>query len=313
MSRYQFIEDCTEPWPVQLLCRVLAVSPAGYYQWRQRPPQPVAAWQEAAQGAFTRHARRYGTRRLRAELHAEGHRVGRYALRSWLRRNGLQALSTRPQRPRTTVADPAAVVAENLLLHRPGPAAPDQVWVGDITYLPLAGGRWCYLATWRDACSRRVVGWHLAAQMPTELVLHALEQALTLRQPAPGLLIHADRGSQYTSAACRARIAQAGARPSFSRPGNPYDNAQAEAGWSTLKTELLPQGGAFACIEEARLEVAHYLDTYFNLDRRHSALGYRSPHQFEQDLAGCSWAAPRPAECAAGRRSWCTGCRGRRG
>ena len=284
MSRYAFIAACAGPWPVQQLCQVLGVSPAGYYQWRQRPAAAPAPWQAAAQDAFTRHARRYGTRRLRAELCAEGHAVGRYALRTWLRRKGLRALSTRPQRPRTTVADPAAVVAENRLLGQPAPTAPDQVWVGDITYLPLVGGRWCYLATWRDACSRRVVGWHLAAQMPTELVLHALEQALTLRQPAPGLIIHADRGSRYTSQACRARIEQAGALPSFSRPGNPYDNAQAEAGWSTLKTELLPHGEAFASLEEARLEVAHYLDTYFNLDRRHSALGYRSPHQFERDL-----------------------------
>jgi putative transposase len=280
MSRYAFIAPCTEAWPVQVMCRLLAVSAASYYQWRQRPAAAPAPWQAAAQAAFTRHARRYGTRRLRAE----GHAVGRYALRTWLHRKGLRALSTHPHRPRTTVADPAAMVAENRLLGRPAPTAPNQVWVGDITYLPLVGGRWCYLATWRDACSRRVVGWHLAAQMPTELVLHALEQALTLRQPAPGLLIHADRGSQYTSAACRARIERAKALPSFSRPGNPYDNAQAEAGWSTLKTELLPQGGAFASLEEARLEVAYYLDTYFNLDRRHSALGYRSPHQFEQDL-----------------------------
>ena len=135
-------------------------------------------------------------------------------------------------------------------------------------------------------------GWSagtLAAQMPTELVLLALEQALPLRQPASGLVIHADRGSRYTGAACRARVAQAGAVPSFSRPGNPYDNAlpgttQAEAGWSTLKTELLPHGTAFASLEAARLEVAHYPDTYFNLDRRHSALGYSPPHQFEHDL-----------------------------
>ncbi|RZK22931.1 MAG: IS3 family transposase [Hymenobacter sp.] len=178
------------------------------------------------------------------------------------------------------MADPAAVVAENLLLGQPAPTAPNQVWVGDITYLPLVGGRWCYLATWRDTCSRRVVGWHLDTHMPTELVLTALEQALTLRQPALGLIVHADRGSQYTSAACRARIAKAQALASFSRPGNPYDNAQAEASWSTLKTELLPHDGAFATLEEARLEVAYYLNTYFNLDRRHSALGYRSPHQF---------------------------------
>ncbi|GAB2705330.1 hypothetical protein GCM10011495_15200 [Hymenobacter frigidus] len=122
-------------------------------------------------------------------------------------------LSTRAQRPRTPVADPAAIVAdpaaivaENRLLGQPAPTAPDMVRVGDITYLPLIERGWCDLATWRDACSRRVMGWHLFAQMPTELVLTALEQALTLRQPAPGLVIHTDRGSQYTSAACRARL-----------------------------------------------------------------------------------------------------------
>lgn len=284
MSRYQFIEQVAAAEPVQVLCRVLAVSVAGYYQWRSRPARPTPAWEPAATAAFSRHAQRYGTRRLRAELRAEGYAVGRYALRSWLRRRGLRALSTRPHRPRTTVADPEAVVAENLLLGQPAPTAPNQVWVGDITYLPLVGGRWCYLATWRDTCSRRVVGWHLDQHMPTELVLTALEQALTLRRPAPGLIIHADRGSQYTSSACRTRIEKAQALASYSRPGNPYDNAQAEAGWSTLKTELLPHGGAFANLEEARLEVAYYLDTYFNLDRRHSALGYRSPHQFERDL-----------------------------
>ena len=114
--------------------------------------------------------------------------------------------------------------------------------------------------------------------MPTELVLLTLEQALTLCQPAPGLIVHAERGSQYTSAACRALIAQARALPSYNRPGNPYDNAlpgstRTEVGWSTLKTELLSHGTAFALLEEARLEVAHYLDTYFNLDRCHSALG----------------------------------------
>jgi transposase InsO family protein len=284
VSRYEFIQQHARPWPLQVVCRALEVSRAGYYQWRARPAVSPPAWQAPAQAAFTRHAQRYGTRRLRAELAAEGYPVGRYALRHWLRREGLQALSSRPQRPRTTVADPAAVVAENYLLHRPDPTAPDQVWVGDITYLPLQNGTWCYLATWRDACSRRVVGWHLSQQMPTELVLTALEQALTLRQPAPGLIIHADRGSQYTSRDCRARIAKAGAVASFSRPGNPYDNAQAEAGWSTLKTELLPHHGRFASFEEAQLEVAYYLDVYFNLERRHSALDYRSPLQFENDL-----------------------------
>ncbi|MBO3273255.1 IS3 family transposase [Hymenobacter defluvii] len=191
--------------------------------------RPTPDWEPAATAAFSRHAQRYGTRRLRAELRAEGHAVGRYALRSWLRRSGLRALSTRPQRPRTTVADPAEVVAKNLLLGQPAPMAPNQVWVGDITYLPLAGGRWCYLATWRDTYSRRVVGWHLDQHMPTELVLTALEQALTLRQPAPGLIIHADCGSQYTSSACQTRIEKAHALASYSpmitpepRPGGAH-------------------------------------------------------------------------------------------
>ena len=127
------------------------------------------------------------------------------------------------------------------------------------------------------------MGWHPAARVPTELVLEALGQGLTLWQPAPGLTIHADRGSQYTSAACRARIDQAGALLSFSRPGNPCKNVQAEAGWSIFKTELLPSGSSFASLEKARLEIAWYLNTYFNLDRRHSAPGYCSLHQFEYD------------------------------
>ena len=118
---------------MRVLCRLLAVSPAGYYQWHQRPAPPAEAWQQAVQATFTRHARRYGTRRLRAELRGEGHAVGRYALSSWLHRQGLEALSTRPQRPRTTVADPAATVAENRLLGQPAPTVPNQVWVGDIT------------------------------------------------------------------------------------------------------------------------------------------------------------------------------------
>ncbi|QNE42345.1 IS3 family transposase (plasmid) [Hymenobacter sp. NBH84] len=240
MSRYHFIEQVAAIEPVQVLCRVLHVSPAGYYQWRRRAVRPTPDWEPAATAAFSRHAQRYGTHRLRAELRAEGHAVGRYALRSWLRRHGLRALSTRPQRPRTTVADPAAIVAENLLLGQPAPTAPNQVWVGDITYLPLVGGRWCYLATWRDTCSRRVVGWHLGQHMPTELVLTALEQALTLRQPAPGLIVHADRGSQYTSSACRARIEKAHALASYSRPGNPYDNAQAEPGGARSKRNCCP-------------------------------------------------------------------------
>jgi putative transposase len=133
------------------------------------------------------------------------------------------------------------------------------------------------LTNWRDTYSQRVVSWHLDQQMPIEQVLMALEQALALRQRSASF-IHADRGSQYISLACRTRIAKDQAVASFSRLGNSYDNAKAEADWSTLKTKLLPHGGAFASLEEARLAVAYYLDIYFNLDRRHSALSYRSSY-----------------------------------
>jgi transposase InsO family protein len=136
MSKYRFISSQAGLWAVRDLCRVLHVSRSGYYQWCAAKPPPAPGWLPAARQAFTRHAGRYGTRRLRAELQAEGHRVGRYALRGWLRTSGLRALSTQSQRPRTTQADPAAVVAENRLLGRPAPARPNQVWVGDITYLP---------------------------------------------------------------------------------------------------------------------------------------------------------------------------------
>lgn len=149
-------------------------------------------------------------------------------------------------------------------------------------YLPLAGGRWCSLVTWRDACPRRVVGEYLVAQMPTGPVLLILEYALTLRQPEPGPISTLTEASSYLSAAGRARVAQVGAVPSFSRLGTPYDNAQAGA-WGTLKTELLLGGSPFASLYEARSEVAWYFDIYFNFDRRRAAPGYRSPHQPERD------------------------------
>jgi transposase InsO family protein len=126
------------------------------------------------------------------------------------------------------------------------------------------------------------VGWHLDPHIYNKLVFNTINWIATLHQPVPSLIIHADRSSQHTSLACRARIEKAQTLASYGRLGNPYNNAQAEAGWSTLKTELLPNGGAFVSLEETRLEVAYYLDTYFALDRHHSALGYRSPPHFER-------------------------------
>jgi len=153
-----------------------------------------------ATATFSRHTRHYGTRRLRAELRAQGHAVGRYALLPWLLRRGLRALSSCPQRPRTTAANLAAVVVEDLLLSQPVSTIPNQMWVilATCPWSVDAGVAWPPSAT----CSRRVVGWHFNAQMPAELVLTALQRVLTLREPVSDPVIHADCGSQYTSAVC---------------------------------------------------------------------------------------------------------------
>ncbi|OGX90887.1 hypothetical protein BEN49_06060 [Hymenobacter coccineus] len=237
----------------------------------------------AAQRVFSTQAGRYGQRRLRAQLRREGHVVGHQRLRGWLSASGLRALytraSTRP--PRTTQADPQAIAAANKLATWPAAAASNQIWVGDITCLALATGHWAYLACWRDAFSRRVVGWHVSESLHTDLILTAFKQAVAVCQPPPGLLVHADRGSQYTSEAFTQLLYLTQAIASLSRPGNPYDNALAGSGWSTLKTELLPRGSCFADLEEARLELAEYLDHYCNTQRLHSALGYCTPLEIE--------------------------------
>ena len=165
MKRFTFIALHAPCWPVRQQCQVLGVSPSGYYAWRKRAPSPAAerapaAGQVAAQRVFTTHAGRYGQRRLQAQLRREGHAVGRQRLRRWLSSSGLRALCTRvgTRPPRTTQADPQAIAAANKLATWPAATAPNQIWVGDITYLALATGPWAYLACWRDAFSRRVVG-----------------------------------------------------------------------------------------------------------------------------------------------------------
>ena len=280
MSTYQHIAQRQAQVPVQQLCHVLRVAPRAYYAWRRRQaPAPEPSWQMAVRQAFKRHGGRYGTRRLRAELHAEGHRVGRWRIRQALAAHGLRAQQPRSFVPRTTDSDPALRAAPNRLLGQAAPLAPNQVWVGDITYLPKQGGGWLYLATWLDRCSRKVVGWDVRESMPEDLVSEALRRALVMRQPAAGLVVHSDQGSQYAATRFKALLVRHQAVQSMSRRGNCYDNAHAESFWSRLKTELL-DGGSFPSLAEARLEISHYI-AYYNAERRHSALSYQSPNYFE--------------------------------
>jgi putative transposase len=280
VSTYRYIAQRQAHLPVRQLCQTLRVSASAYYAWQRRQaPAPEPAWQVAVRAQFNWHSARYGTRRLRAELHAQGYRVGRWRIRRALAAAGLRAQQPRSFVPRTTDSDPNERAAPNLLLGHPALTAPNQVWVGDITYLPKQGGGWLYLATWRDRYSRKIVSWDVRESMPEDLVSEALRRALAVRQPAAGLVIHSDQGSQYSATNFKALVARHAAVQSMSRRGNCYDNAHAESFWSRLKTELL-DGGSFRNLAEARLEISHYL-AYYNAERRHSALGYLAPNHFE--------------------------------
>ena len=292
MSTYRYIAQRARQVPVRQLCQTLRVAPAAYYAWYRRRQSPTVepAWQVAVRETFTYHSQRYGTRRLRAEVQAQGHAVGRWRIRRVLKAQGLRAQQPRSFVPRTTNSDPDVRAAPNRLLDQLAPTAPNHVWVGDITYLPRQGGGWLYLAIWLDRCSRKVVGWDVRDTMPEDLVSEALRRALVVRRPPAGLVVHSDQGSQYTATRFKDLIARHGALQSMSRRGNCYDNAHAESFWSRFKAELL-DGGSFPGLAEARLEISHHI-AYYNAERRHSALGYLAPNHFETHLQTTSQLCP---------------------
>ncbi len=281
--RCRFIEQAAREFPVRQLCRVVAVNPVSYYRSLQvgTPSCEVA---EAVKAAFLRHSRRYGSRRIHAELQAEGFTVGRHRVRRSMREQGLCAIQPRSFVPRTTDSRHGLGYAENLLigLELP-PQKPNQVFVGDITYLPLQAGGFAYLATWTDLFSRLVVGWEVFEHMQEALIIAAFEKAWRRRVKLVGAIVHSDRGGQYAAGKFRRLLQQAGCRQSMSRAGESYDNAYAESLFSRYKAELL-EGGAFADVEQARMETFNYIEGYYNRIRRHSSLGYLSPEDYARQF-----------------------------
>jgi len=270
------------------MCRVLGVSPSGYYAWRSREPslryRADASLGERIRLIHERSWGTYGTPRIHAELQEGGERVSRKRVARLLKEVGLQGVSRR-KAIRTTVRSENARPAPDLVERDFAAPGPDRLWVADITYIATWEG-FLYLAVVLDAWSRKVVGWAMAAHLRTELVLDALNMTLGQRQPKD-VVHHSDQGTQYTSIAFGRRCQEAGVRPSMGSVGDCYDNAMCESFFATLECELLDRR-RFRRRGEARMAIFEFLEGFYNPHRRHSALGYLSPVNYERKLeAAC--------------------------
>lgn len=284
--RYRFVREHYKQFPLAALCRVMQVARSGYFAWLRRPESPRQRANRTLliqiNAAHGRSRKTYGRRRIHVQLQREGlvcspNRVGRL-----MRQNGLCGLRRRKFKA-TTNSKHSFPVAPNLLARNFTAAAPDQVWVSDITYLACEEG-WEYLATVMDLHSRRIVGWAMQSTLERSLTLRALEMAITQRRPAPGLIHHSDRGVQYACGDYQAALQGQQIIPSMSRKGDCWDNAPKESFFGTLKCELglhkirPPR-------EQARRNVFEYIEVFYNRQRLHSSLGYQSPVAFEKQSA----------------------------
>jgi transposase InsO family protein len=274
------------------MCRVLRVLPSGYYAWRKGPWLARRLADELLalhiMDVFLRSHETYGSPRVHVELQAAGIPVSRKRVARVMRDHELVA--RRPaRRVRTTNSDHAEPIAPNLVARAFAVAANptvDRVWVGDITYVPTAAG-WLYLAIVLDLASRRCIGWAMRDSLETDVVSSALQMAVATRQPAPGLIFHSDRGVQYASGEYRGRLAAHGMVASMSRKGDCWDNAVAESFFATLEHELIARE-QWATHAEARRAIFAFIETWYNRERRHSTLGYRSPATYEKEVLGAA-------------------------
>jgi putative transposase len=284
VSAYRLIEAQKATHSVPMLCRLLGVSRSGYYAWRSRPPSERARFDavlsEKIEMIHRNSRATYGAPRVHAELAAIGIRCSRKRVARLMRRAKLRGC-LRGRRIRTThrVALQQAA-APDLLGRNFAAEEPDRLWVADITYVRSKEG-FVYLAFILDACSRKVVGWSMATHLRSELVIDALQMAIARRKPSPGLVHHSDRGVQYTSLSFGKRLEDEGLLPSMGRAGSAYDNALAESFVATLKTELLYRS-SWPSRQVVRTAIFEYIEGFYNTRRRHSALGYLSPAEFEE-------------------------------
>lgn len=284
--KFDAIEAEKANYPIALMCRVLEVSPAGYYASKERPESQRAKANRQLttqiRKVYAESRKTYGSPRVYLELRDLGQEVGRNRVARLMRREGIAVRKKRRFRV-TTMSNHSEPIARNVLARNFTANRPNRAWVGDITYLDTSEG-WLYLAVLLDLYSRAVVGWAMSENLDASLALAALRMALERRRPPAGLVHHTDRGVQYASESYRTALAANGLVASMSRKGNCWDNAPAESFFSTLKVELIGDR-VFPSRAVARTEVFEYLESFYNRTRRHSSLGGVSPAQFERMIA----------------------------
>jgi transposase InsO family protein len=259
---------------VTIQCAVFEVSRSGYYAWKQRPARAQQQRQQELLEKIQESRQTYGSPRVHAELQAQGEHCNVKTVARRMRENELWA-KTKKKYKATTNSRHSRPVADHVLNRQFEPAAANEAWLSDITYIPTREG-WLYVAAVEDLYSRQIVGWAMSATMTSDLVTEALRMALERRHPAAGLLLHSDRGSQYASEQVQKLLRHKGSRCSMSRKGNCWDNAPMESFFGTLKKELVHDED-YQSREEARQSIFEYIEVFYKRKRRHSALGYQTP------------------------------------
>ena len=274
-----------EDYTLATLCAALDVSRPGYYRWKDAEPgsraRGDAELTEAIRAVHAEHRGVYGSPRMMRALRTRGRHHGRKRIARLMQAAGLRGKCPRRFVPCTTQSGHTEPIAPNRLAEQPKPTAPNQVWVSDITYVRTSEG-WLYVAAILDLYSRRIVGWATGASLAAELVLAALAMALRHRRPPVGLLYHSDRGVQYACGDFRTALAAAQFVASMSRKGNCYDNATMESFWSSFKRECA--AALYSTRRDGSAAAFDYIETFYNRVRLHSALGYQSPVDFENQL-----------------------------
>ena len=281
--KYEFMEDHRGRFKLKSMCKVLKVSRSGYYAWKSRTPGKRERVNEELlehiRDVHTNSRKLYGSPRITAELNDEGILCGKNRVARIMKDNGIRATLKRARYRKTTNSRHPYALAANLLIQS---KQTERVWVADMTYISTAEG-WLYVAAVMNVKSRKIIGLSMGERLSQDLASAALKDAVQRQKPPEGLIHHSDRGRQYASYAYQALLKDNGITASMSRPGNCYDNAYMESFFGTLKTELV-HGQRYRRRQDARLSIFEYVMMFYNRRRRHSALGYKSPEQYEKQI-----------------------------